>query len=213
MEGMEDWKDIGESNYQVSALGNVRNKKSGLILKPKPVPKKRGYVCYDVTIADTIGGKQNHHKIHRLVATAFLPNPENKPEIDHIDRNPANNKVENLRWATRSENAQNTGLRSDNTSGEKQIYKPSGRDKFVLRINEKHIGCYDTLEEAVADRERFEKGEIVAPVQQGVLNEKNIHLTDGSYRVQIRKKGLECCKRFKTLEEAIAYRNTFISNE
>lgn len=48
------------------------------------------------------------YTIHRLVAETFLANPENKPEIDHINRNPSDNRLENLRWATRSENNRNT---------------------------------------------------------------------------------------------------------
>ena len=59
-----------------------------------------GYLRVQVT------GKNYH--VHRLVAEAFIPNPENKPEVDHINRNPTDNRVDNLRWSTRSENQRNT---------------------------------------------------------------------------------------------------------
>ena len=49
-------------------------------------------------------GKRTHEKIHRLVAEAFIPNPNNYPEVDHIDTDKTNNAVENLRWCTHSEN-------------------------------------------------------------------------------------------------------------
>ncbi len=48
------------------------------------------------------------YKVHRLVAETFIPNPDNKPLVDHIDRNPGNNNVENLRWVTHRENMYNT---------------------------------------------------------------------------------------------------------
>lgn len=211
MERMEQWKDIENSPlYEVSTFGNVRHKTRKNVLNPRASKKKYNYICYDVYIADVIG-KQRNQKVHQLVAKAFIPNPNNYTEIDHIDRNTANNRVENLRWVNRSENCRNTKVRSDNTSGERGIYKPAGRDKFVLRIGEKHIGCYDTLEEAVADRERFEKGEIEAPVQEGVLKEKYIYIDDGKYKVEIQNKTIQYRKRFNTLEEAIAVRNTLIS--
>lgn len=55
--------------------------------------------------------------IHRLVAGAFIENPENKKEVDHIDRNRQNNNVANLRWVTHVENQQNRGMSSNNITG------------------------------------------------------------------------------------------------
>lgn len=55
-----------------------------------------------------IGVRGHLYPIHRLVAQAFIPNPKNKPQVDHINRNKIDNRVENLRWVTKSENARNT---------------------------------------------------------------------------------------------------------
>ena len=150
---MEEWKRIGSSNYEVSTLGSVRNI-NGYVLQLKAFQKKKDYVCYGVTIADERGGKQRHRKIHQLVARAFIPNPDNRTEIDHIDRNTANNAVSNLRWATRSEQALNSSTRSDNKLGEKNIHfrKNVAKPYFVSGIKFKQSFFFETLEEAVAYR-------------------------------------------------------------
>ena len=49
------------------------------------------------------------YRLHRILAKHFIPNPNNLPEVDHVDRNPLNNSIDNLRWISRSENARNRG--------------------------------------------------------------------------------------------------------
>jgi hypothetical protein len=66
-------------------------------------------------------GRKNKYLLHRLLALQFIPNPENHPMIDHIDRNKTNNNLENLRWCNRATNEQNTTRHQDNTSGFKHI--------------------------------------------------------------------------------------------
>lgn len=96
----EIWKDIKgyEGLYQVSNLGRVRIQR---ILLPW-VTSKRAYV----SLSDFKGHKQKY-LVHRLVADAFIPNPEGKPFVDHIDTNSLNNVATNLRWVTQKENCNN----------------------------------------------------------------------------------------------------------
>jgi len=101
----EVWRDIEDyPDYEISNKGRVKIKpKEAKIMSPgKNISKSSGtYLLY--RLFNSEGSK--HKKAHRLVAQAFIPNPENKEQVNHIDNNPSNNSVENLEWNTRSENA------------------------------------------------------------------------------------------------------------
>lgn len=104
---MEKWSPIPDTHYSVSSEGRVRNDETGRI---KALGKRHdGYYKVDLYSE----GSRSSERVHRLVAQAFIPNPNNKPQVNHIDGNKINNSVENLEWVDGSENmihAYNTGL-------------------------------------------------------------------------------------------------------
>ena len=89
--------DIPNCKYYVTDEGRLFNKITNEEFIP--VPNKNGYVY--ITI------QYKRVKLHRIIAEAFIPNPDNKPQIDHINRNKLDNRVENLRWVTAQENSNN----------------------------------------------------------------------------------------------------------
>ena len=102
---MEIWKDVPGyvGLYQVSNYGNVKSILYNKILKSCWRNSKKEYK----TVYLSNCNKRKTFSIHRLVAAAFIPNPNNKPCVDHIDGNRLNNHVDNLRWATHLENNNN----------------------------------------------------------------------------------------------------------
>lgn len=125
----EIWKDIiiqADGNifdftgiYQISNLGRVKSLPREIIysdgrvyyyegkIKDLIKHKRDGYIYVRLNCNGNKLRKYFHCKVHRLVAEAFIPNPENKPCVDHIDTNKENNVVTNLRWSTLSENMKN----------------------------------------------------------------------------------------------------------
>lgn len=110
----ELWKEIPgfEGRYEVSTRGRIRNYKTKRVLSTKRL--RDGYP----SIRLTKDKNRKNYYVHRLVALAFIPNPENKPCVDHIDRNRQNNSVNNLRWATYADNAVN---RNNSSHGVKSL--------------------------------------------------------------------------------------------
>ena len=105
---IEVFKDIKgfEGHYQVSTLGRIKSFKRGATIL-KPFICKKGYMHIDLLLM----GKRNTSIVHRLVAKTFIPNPENKPEVNHINEIKHDNRLINLNWMTRLENIHHgTGL-------------------------------------------------------------------------------------------------------
>ena len=113
---MENWKQIDgyKPIYQVSNLGRIRslaritNANGGLFHRKERMLKYgKSRLGYLLVYLYTDNGKKRTVPVHQVVARAFIPNPENKPEVDHKDGNKANNAVDNLRWVTHQENCAN----------------------------------------------------------------------------------------------------------
>ena len=138
---MEIWKDIEgyEGIYQVSSEGRVKSIKRNLIMKQQP--DKCGYLrvgLYDPNIK-----KYRSCIVSRLVAKAFIPNPQNKPCVDHINAIRNDNRVENLRWVTNKENSNNP-LTKEKQIGFRRNYK------IVFQYDEdgKLVGIYESAKKA-----------------------------------------------------------------
>jgi len=107
-ETTEEWKVVADyPKYEVSSLGRVRNAKKEYIRIPDI--NSKGYARLRLVV----GGQIIRKFVHRLVAEAFLENPENKEMVDHINGDHKDNRLCNLRWTTRSENMLNGKVRKD----------------------------------------------------------------------------------------------------
>lgn len=102
MESSESMKYNSKYNLYVDTIGNIYwCDQYGNINRKKQYINEHGYLYI------RCGKRQKKYRVHRIVAETFIPNPDNKPEVDHINRERTDNSVDNLRWVTRVENLQN----------------------------------------------------------------------------------------------------------
>ena len=114
---MDKWKQIRNTKYEISDKGQVRNSKTGKILKPSI--KNSGYA--EIVLSEN--GKTEYHLVHRLVAEAFIGPLNEKIEVNHIDENKLNNSADNLEYCTHKENINHGSgnvRRSISNSGQKR---------------------------------------------------------------------------------------------
>ncbi len=125
---IEQWRLVsGYDNYEVSSHGRVRNNKTSRMMKR--ILNKEGYYCVWLS-KDNM---KTTFRVHRLVGFAFLEKKDEHSEVDHIDRNRSNNMLDNLRWATKSDNQRNASKRKDNTSGLAGVHYQKDKCKWVAR--------------------------------------------------------------------------------
>jgi hypothetical protein len=145
----------GHPNYLIYPSGKVYSKYVKRYLSPYK-NKRTGYLY--VTLCKD--GKEKKHNIHRLLAIHYIDNPDNKRCVDHWNGDRTNNKLNNLRWATYSENGQNRGENKNNKLGVKNISYHKSQDRYEYKkiiMGQRHYKTFKTLEEAVEYKKNYEK--------------------------------------------------------
>ena len=147
---MEEWRKITDyENYSVSSFGNVRNDKTRKLLSNN---RLRGKGYNSVALYNG-KGKRKDKSTHKLVGEAFIENPNNYDQIDHIDNNKLNNNISNLRWVNNSLNQRNVEkYKRKCSSTYKGVSFSKRANKFIteIMINRKkvYLGSFDTEKEA-----------------------------------------------------------------
>lgn len=152
--------------YYVDDAGKVYSRKSGVLRELKQYPKTNGYLY--VTLSKN--GKKYYLRVARLVAEAFIPNPDSLPEVNHKDEDKTKNGANNLEWCTSHDNkvygsrrervarkvSDPNIRRRNNTSGRKGVFKTKW-NTWKACFNNKYLGTFKTFDEAVRVREKVEK--------------------------------------------------------
>ena len=133
---IEEWKPVVgyEGLYEVSNTGQIRSLKRNIILRPKKEPT--GYLRCNLSLNKNV----KTFSIHRLVAQAFLPNPDNLPEVNHKDEDKTNNRVENLEWCNHKYNMNygTRNIRSKDTHIKNGYWTGFSKEEYNRKYRECH---------------------------------------------------------------------------
>lgn len=137
-----EWREVKEyANYEVNQFGEIRHKKRKKILKPRSNNGGYQYVNFK------INGKNTNFAVHRIVANAFIPNPNGYTEVNHKDYDKTNNCVNNLEWVSSSQNKQHSYLKKENKKSRGKAVNQYTKDGVFIKTFEtitdaaEELGC------------------------------------------------------------------------
>ena len=190
---MEQWKTFRkttQSTWEVSTYGRI--KKNGKLYTPyqrggrkktKPTQGHTRYLCLSLNVPYS-------GYIHKIVAATFIPNPENKATVNHIDGNKHNNHIDNLEWATYKENSRHAHDSGLMTPRPKTIYKYKTQKLFLLTEckDGKYKKVLHTLEEVPYSRkDMLKRRQIVEELYNKGMRQTDIANELGVYRALVRR--------------------------
>lgn len=219
-------------NYEINRRGVIRRKKDGYIFKNSTkVNKDKGTTQY-IKVSLGQDGWSKDFCVHKLLAQTFIPNPNNYSDVNHINGNKEDYRLENLEWTSRSENNHKGAIRSDNKTGYKGVSGPYKRAlpylgklthegknyqkyfktkeeaiNFVKDLEHKVLGYTAEYNSQKSTDEQKNKEISVSTIRSNSENEiTGLVLTEyGTWQVRKMKNKVRINKTFKTKDEAIQY--------
>lgn len=206
----EEWRAVKnyEGLYEVSNTGKIKTLNYNRTGKERLLKQQSNYKGYKIIMLRK-DNKVKKFKVHRLVAEAFIPNPENKPCVDHINTIRDDNRVENLRWVTHKENQNNELTKekmSESHKGEK-LSKETKEKMSESHKNENHpmYGKHHSEETKHAMSESH-KGKVFTEEHKNKIGKSNSKMvycieldkifestTEASRELGIQQQGISCC--------------------
>jgi len=201
---VEVWKKVpveGFERYSISSIGQVRNDDRKRIMKNNLSNTR--YYCIQLS-----GENKKHFRVHRLVALAFIPNPNDYPYVNHIDGDKENNCIENLEWCTQLHNTQSLNTKKRfgyiGSHTKNSFYaEVSIQGKIYTFFNQNRDKCEDWLNARKIELENnLNLTELNIRKSRGTIYQ---HSKSGNYHAQISINGKMYTGTFKTREDGQKY--------
>ena len=219
----EYWKKIEGWNYSVSTEGRVINNKTNKFLKPSFTKSVDKFGCGYNKINLCENNNKYYPTLHKLLAKAFIPNPNNYSDVHHKDNNPVNNTIRNLMWMSHTENTQAVNTKKENSGYIRPRYSETDKTKIIAwEARLRHMGgeynYYDNDKEKVEtwlnDRNYEIKNKL--PVTQLEIKKDpkgSVSICKNSWRVRVTlKNGDRWSKSVKTEEIGNQVKDYIIEN-